>query len=348
MKQEHDLGRIDVGRLGSVTTDQLEAALRRFDLGDLRSAAAIPFGLFGQNVFVEASSGSYVLRFGAHYDWQFPTEQFFCNLIHERTDVPVPWPYQWEPSSEIFGYRWGYVLMPRLPGIATANPEVYDRLAPSDREGIARALGHALQQLHRVNEGESGVYDSKTQQVKPFRTTYVQRSIDRIIENAQATMAHRGGALTADEWVWLEQQTQTVPAPSESLQSVLVHEDFNTNNACFENHDGIWKLSGLFDFMSAHFGEGLADLPRQFNMYVEEDPRLAATYLRAYIDGRTLEPDALARLCLYLLDERMIVWEFFHRPVYVHKWRHGNVSFREWFSRYSDALEDAAPKLMAA
>jgi hypothetical protein len=93
--------------------------------------------------------------------------------------------------------------------------------------------------------------------------------------------------------------------------------------------------------MTAHIGDGLNDLPRQFSMYVEEDPRLAAAYLHAYVDSATLDSDATARLGLYLLDERLIVWEFFHRPEFLAMWQGGNESFREWFATYERELDEA-------
>jgi hygromycin-B 7''-O-kinase len=323
-----------------VSEEQLQAVLARFELGTLKSASAVPFGLFGQNVFVDSDVGSYVLRFGAHYDWQFPTERFFCERIHERTDVPVPWPYLWEPSPDVFGYPWGYVLMPRLPGIATADRQLYEQLSYPDRLGIAKALGSGLRRLHRPTWTTSGAFDHTTGCIKPFASTYVQRSCDRIgttVENA----ALYSGVLAKAEREWIEQCTETIAAERDDFQPVLVHEDFNTNNTCFEREDATWQLSGLFDLMTAHVGDGLNDLPRQFSMYVEEDPSLAAAYLHAYVGPVTLDSHATARLRLYLLDERLIVWEFFHRPEFLDMWQGGDESFREWFASYEQALERA-------
>ena len=48
-------------RLGSISDAQLQAALNRFELGTFLQAEAIPFGSFGQNVFVTSSKGNFVL-----------------------------------------------------------------------------------------------------------------------------------------------------------------------------------------------------------------------------------------------------------------------------------------------
>jgi hypothetical protein len=59
-------------RLGRISPTQFQDALDRFALGTFVPAAPIPLGTFGQNVFVTATSGEYVLRGAPHYAWQFP------------------------------------------------------------------------------------------------------------------------------------------------------------------------------------------------------------------------------------------------------------------------------------
>lgn len=44
-------------RLGPISRDQLSRALARFELGDLLTVEPVPFGLFGQNLFVSSSVG---------------------------------------------------------------------------------------------------------------------------------------------------------------------------------------------------------------------------------------------------------------------------------------------------
>src|SRR6266496_1680075 len=99
-------------RLGNLSDDQLQAALDRFSLGRFVRAEPIPFGLFGQNLFLTSTTGDYVLRGVPHYDWQFPTEQFFAEQLHQKTRVPVPYPYRLESATDIFGSA--FILMPRM------------------------------------------------------------------------------------------------------------------------------------------------------------------------------------------------------------------------------------------
>jgi len=88
------------------------------------------------------TTGEYVLRGDPHFWWQFPTEQFFARQLHERTSVPVPWPYLIDPTPNIFG--WSYVIMPRLFGLQLADPQVRAQLNLADKRKIAHALGENL------------------------------------------------------------------------------------------------------------------------------------------------------------------------------------------------------------
>jgi hygromycin-B 7''-O-kinase len=93
-------------RLGPIGHDQLSRTLARFDLGDLLKVEPVPFGLFGQNLFITSSVGEFVFRGAPLGPPQFPTERFFTRLLHERTSVPVPWPYQIDDSCDFF--PWSY------------------------------------------------------------------------------------------------------------------------------------------------------------------------------------------------------------------------------------------------
>lgn len=144
--------------LGLLSHDQFQAALNRLGLGNFLHAEPIPFGLFGQNVFLTSTDGEFVLRGRPHFPWQFPTEQFFARRLHERTKVPVPWPYLVDPLEDIFG--WSYVIMPRMPGLQLANPEVKGKLGEKDRRGIAHAMGENLALMQKLTWPFAGRYDT--------------------------------------------------------------------------------------------------------------------------------------------------------------------------------------------
>lgn len=49
--------------LGLISRDQFQAALNRFGLGKFLHAEPIPFGLFGQNVFLTSTEGEFASLF---------------------------------------------------------------------------------------------------------------------------------------------------------------------------------------------------------------------------------------------------------------------------------------------
>ncbi len=157
-------------RLGILSDAQFQAALDHFQLGHFISAEPIPFGSFGQNVFVSSTTGEYVFRGRPHFWWQFPTEQFFTRQLHERTSVPVPWPYLIDSTSDIFG--WSFVLMPRMAGLQLADPEIKKQLGTADKRGIAQALGENLTRMQDATWPLAGRYNAATDTVEPFKVAY--------------------------------------------------------------------------------------------------------------------------------------------------------------------------------
>lgn len=262
-------------RLGVITPVQFGAALDRFGLGAFVSAEAIPFGLFGQNVFVTSSQGAWVLRGCPHYDWQFPTEQYFAGLIHEQTDVPVPHPYLLDPETDIFG--WSYVLMPRMPGVQLADEALVARLGSEDRRGLARAMARTLAELHTVGAAHAGSYDYRTGRVEPFARDYRETIIKGINDLLADARGHNANTTDADaEWVErLVRENQA--AMREPYDIRLVLHDFKEANLVAERRGDGWRVSGVFDLMEAHFGDPEADLQRLCSVYADLQPLIPAT-----------------------------------------------------------------------
>jgi len=146
--------------LGLLSDAQLQAALDRFHLGRFLGAESVPFGTFRQNVFVSSTEGDYVLRGKPLFWWQFPTEQFYARFLHERAHIPVPWPYLIDPTTDIFG--WSYVLMPRMPGLQLADPQVREQLQPTERQAIASTLGEHLAHMQQAKWPSAGRYQATT------------------------------------------------------------------------------------------------------------------------------------------------------------------------------------------
>jgi hygromycin-B 7''-O-kinase len=349
-------GRIYSQRLGMITDEQFQAALDCFKLGHFLRAEPIPFGLFGQNVFITSSEGEYVLRGQPHFPWQFATEQFFAQLLHERTQVPVPWPYLIQPSTEIFG--WSFVLMPRMTGLQLADPQVKTQLGSANRRGIAHAFGENLARIQDVKWSTSGRYNAATKSVEPFdlaqelaspfpvesdaqlasmpptSITYSERVKVVIRQLLARSRTYNVAATTPEDIHWVEDLiADAQDTLDDTFEPCLLMEDYKEENVVVMQQHGEWRVSGVFDLMTAHFGDGEADLSRSIAWYLERDPRLAQEFLDAYHCQKPPRPGFARRFPIYMLLDRAILWDYFQRSGV--RWWDESWTFRDWASQYT-------------
>lgn len=325
-------------RLGPIAAEQFQTALDRFSLGDLVGAAPIPFGLFGQNVRLTTSTGEFVLRGAAHSDWQFPKERLVASLLNSQTSVAAPWPYLVDLDESIFGWRHGYVLMPHLAGLKLAAPEALASLTVDQKRAIASALGRNLQAMQQISSPFAGWYDHALGAFRPFEQPFpgwVVAEIGRCV----ARSVNRGDIQRSDgDWI----EARLVEAWDElsvPFAPVLVHHDYKDENVVVRAFGGVWKVTGVFDFAEAFFGDGEVDLVRQIAAYVDRgEDDLAKSFLAGFQQESRLRPGALARLGVYLIHDRLTLWDYFHQPENVGKWWYGDTRVREWLERYLLAL----------
>jgi hygromycin-B 7''-O-kinase len=344
-------------RLGAIADEQLQAALDRWDLGRLVAAEPISFGAFGQNVFLTSTSGEYVLRGAPHYPWQFPTERFYVDLLHERTDVPVPWPYRYDPTPDIFA--WSYVIMPRMPGLQLGDAEVRARLSEDDQRDMARAMGENLAAMHRLTWPTCGRYDATMDAVQPFDlarevvfpfppeananpgrdlATYADVVLARIRHNL--ALARKLGPDTTDaDAAWVEELIAgNRDALDVAFEPCLVMADYKRDNLVVSHDAWTWRVTGVFDFMQVYFADGEADLSRATAMYLEEEPALARVFVQAYLGAQPARPGFARRYPLYMLDDRLILWVYFHRHG-MRYWPAG-WTLRDWAGQFTDPSQN--------
>lgn len=342
-------------RLGVITDEQFQAALDRFNLGRFIKAEAIPFGMWGQNVFVSSSEGEYVLRGQPHFAWQFPTEQFYTQFLHEHTSVPVPWPYLLDTTTDIFG--WSFVLMPRMPGLQIADPQVQKQLRPAERLGIARALGENLAHMQEATWPCCGRYNATTNKVEPFDLAHelawpfaaesdaqlasIPPTIISHSERVQACLRHYmtrahecdATAMTSQDIAWVEGYiADAQEALNDEFEPCLVMEDYKEDNLVVTQDGERWRVSGLFDLMEAYFGDGEVDLSRPIAEYFIVDPQLSRAFFSGYRSRKALRPGFAKRFPVYMLLDRALLWEFFLRNNM--RWWDKRWTFRDWADRY--------------
>jgi aminoglycoside phosphotransferase (APT) family kinase protein len=341
-------------RLGAITDAQFQAALSHFELGEFVRAAPIPFGLFGQNVFLTSTAGEFVLRGCPHLPWQFPSERYFARALHERTAAPAPWPYLVDESPTIFG--WSYALMPRMPGVNAADPAIRVRLTKDDRIAMVRAMAQNLAEMQRLTAPIAGRIDLASETVKPFVLaeesvwpfpfladaagspilSYAER-VEVVIRSLLKRARGTNNRTTLADVEWVEDVLRfSHDALRVEFTPCFVMEDYKEGNVVFDDSSGRWCVSGVFDLMESHFGDGESDLSRTVATYIDEDADLARKFVREY---RTLRPprDGFAeRFSAYMMLERLIIWEYVqrHEPDVAARMR----SLRDWAERYVGAL----------
>jgi aminoglycoside phosphotransferase (APT) family kinase protein len=325
-------------RLGHVEDTRLQRALDRFDLGRLVAARPVPFGLFGQNIFVTSTVGEFVLRGAAHHDGQFAQERFVAELLHERTDVPVPWPYLVDDDASVFGWSHGYAVMPRMPGLQLSDPAVLGTIPGADRVRIAGLLGATLRRIHRATWPYAGRYDHTIGTVRPFDGGFVQWIVGELRRLVAVSVAYGTGA-TGTDVQWTE---DLIAAGTGALRvptvPVLVLHDYREANLTVQEGPDGWRVAGVFDLMEAILGDGELDLARQFAEYLTEDPHRARAFLAGYTRDEPLRDAADLRLALFVAYDRMVIWEYFHRPENVAGWRYAERTPRGWITPYLDGL----------
>lgn len=317
-------------RLGVLSGEQLQAAVSRFDVGELVAAEAPVGGLFGQNVFLTTTAGEFVLRGAPHLMrglragftparapadpnlWQFSTEQYFARAIHEQTSVGAPWPYLIEPSHDIFG--WPFAVMPRLPGANLADRAVRAALTPDDLVEIARAMGATLASMQTAGWPVTGEYDPASNSLAAFEhgfAAWVEAYIDMLIKRCRLASDRTTDADV--EWC-----KSIVIEGAEALrmpfQPTFVHEDYQEGNLAVKRGSNGWEVSGVFDLMTAYVGDGEVDLSRSIAAYTDQrEPGLRQAFLEGYRERRPLRPGFGERFPVYMLLDRLHIWEYGQR-----------------------------------
>ena len=316
---------IDCGRrLGKLRLSQFSEVTRKYGLGRCRSAVPIEAGNFRQNVSLVTDAGEWIFRGRSHYTWQFPKERFFANLLGRETVAPVPLPYFVDESFQTFEYD--YILMPKMPGLQLSDRARFAALSPLEQRSIALELGRFLHDLQAYKHPTFGYYDEEVDGLVSYERTYSEEVVSR----ARACV-HRANAVTktlSSEEVEILFGENEHLSKIDSAQSVCVMEDYKDDNMCVtKTHKG-WKVTGLFDLMGARFGHPLEDLPRQYAVYLDtRRPECAAAFLAGY--GLTEEDIPLFNL--FMLIDRLIVWEFGVREG---KWW-PEETFCDWVEKYS-------------
>ena len=339
--------RIYSERLGAISDAKFAAAAERLGLGAFVSAEPIATGLFGQNVFVTTTSGGFVLRGAPHWvpvkrdgeiEWtrddrvQFAKESFFIRWAHEHSAAPVPWPCHYDPASDIFG--WPYLVMPRMPGACFNERSIRKALPPQGRREVAVSIGTTLAQLHQRTAPTAGDFDVDLGGVAPDPDGYRGYLVGRMADFAQGAEARR--VITDGDLDWMAAVGRAAQdAPPRRV--TFTHGDYKLDNMTVGERDGAWRVTGLFDFHTARFGDGGADVVRPACAYLDTEPELGRVLIDAWLDAGGDAGGLAPWLPLFLACERLSLWVGFVRADARPEWSVGK-TFRSWAEPYLERL----------
>ncbi len=323
-------------RLGAISDAQFAAATQRLGVGDFVRAEPVSTGLFGQNVFLTTTKGAFVLRGAPHWvkgpndaayrpedRWQFRKEAYFVARLHEETQTPAPWPYLVDEASDIFG--WPYAIMPRMPGTCFDDHSIREALGPEDQRRVAAALGATLAEMQRLTSLFAGDFDTETIALAPYAGGDLAHRIGKM----RAMLDSAAHALVPDDLEWVNAAIDAAEPAGRDRPNTYVHHDYKLNNLTVMRDGAGWRVSGLFDFHEASFGDGAVDLVRQACGYLDADPALTRAFIGAYRAASTVAPAPAALMRAYVIYDRLVFWDFFTQPAQRASWTHGR-TFRAW------------------
>lgn len=319
-------------QLGVVTNEQLQSMLNRFDLGKLISFEKTPKGVGNQTLFVRSSSGVYVLKGNPLFSSQFIEEKFYVDNLLRLTKLPVPSPYLVDEQEDIFG--WSYSIMPRLTGRHINEPE-FEELSGEDKKQIAELLAISLCELHHWKVDVYGEFDSKYQNIRPFDGSYKTWLYNRIrywLEDAK-----KYSVITAKDTEWVENLLTASEKVFDGLRSpTFVMGDFKADNILVQDKPDGWLLSGIFDFTTGYFGDGIADLPRMIAMYLDNgEEESAKHFISVYFNNCEAKEAFLERFRVHMLYQRVLDWGC-AKAINNVTWDN-DLPFSQWVERYTES-----------
>jgi hypothetical protein len=187
--------------------------------------------------------------------------------------------------------------------------------------------------MQRLTWDFSGQYDLQTGSIKTFDKSFDQWVIGRIKELAALCSTYSDKTPKKDiEWI-----DKIIVEGAEAMEvaftPTFVMHDYQESNMVVDKINGKWKVTGVFDLMENYFGDGESDLPRMFIAYAEEDINLAYIFLNSYLSEHKVRPGFEKRFPIYMLIDRLIVWEWAQRNGEC--WWDSKFTFRDWCGGFS-------------
>ncbi|MCX5202817.1 aminoglycoside phosphotransferase family protein [Streptomyces sp. NBC_00237] len=194
-------------------------------------------------------------------------------LAHLQGRLPVPTPEL--HATGAYENGWRYVLMSRLPGEDLAR--AWPRIPADARQSVVGEAAAALATLHALDPG-------------PLADTLGPADWGDFLLRQRAGAVERQRSCGLPE-AWTEQIAgflDSVELPADPPR-VLLHTEPMRQHFVVDPH--IWRLTGLFDFEPAMFGDRAYDLVGVGLFLTKGEPGLMARFQKEY--GRSFDPRQL-------------------------------------------------------
>lgn len=181
---------------------------------------------------------------------------------------------------------WNYVVMTRLAGMSAKT--IWSGLNAAERQHIATDLGQLLCSVHR----------NQTKHQLPATYTdwerFVEHQVNTSIERQRANNANPEWILSLPSYVSERMELLNDLEPVKFL-----HGDLHLGNMLFQQENGRWRISGVFDFGDAICGPAEYDFVAPGVLMFQGNRDLQRAFLRAYGYADTeLNNDLRAKLML--------------------------------------------------
>lgn len=247
-----------------VSRDDLDAFLRRFELGRLIDFSGIAGGTENSNFFVATERGEYVLTLierGPVADLPF-----LIDLLERLQQAGLPVPYALRDRQGVALQQLNQrpaLLQPRLAGRHVQQPDA----------SHCQALGQILARLHGATAG-SGLQRRS------------DRGLDWMLEQGRALL-ERGQAAQQALLRAVLPIVERLRDRRPGMPEAVLHGDLFRDNVLFEGH----HLTGLIDFHNAFSGWALYDVAICVNDWCLDeggglDERRAEALLAGYASQR--------------------------------------------------------------
>lgn len=182
--------------------------------------------------------------------------------------------------------QWYYIVMSRLSGCSLA--EAWHTIEIRDRFQLMREVGAALAAMHAI----------ATEELAPLAVDWPRFMDAQRVSCRDRQLARGLGA----PWVDAVGDFLARWTPNDGGARVLLHTEVMREHLLVERREGVWHISGLFDFEPAMLGAPEYELASVGVFVTCAEPGLLRAFLDAY--GAEVDDELPLRIMAYALLHR--------------------------------------------